>query len=1300
MSHRIIPLTFFLFCTFFGLAQTPAAVKLEGSATLNLNASFVCPPGANPSAGDADQILFPSAQSNDVRFLCFGDSMTIDNIGPVDLSGDPDPSSAPGVTYAFFDCAPTLLATDLATLVTDPCLTDEPDPSPSAFYAVQDLISPSGDATFFNDGQIQNAFNNGGNPVEVWYAAVTIDDFAAFSYEDDGLGGPVGPCLNVNVADAFSIVYLNEIVASNLNNNAGGNGCTGTMEITGGLPEFDGSNYNITVELDTDPSVTGTFAGATTHGETLKFNVPQPGLYNVRISDDVGCGIVVQMDMGGCIPVTFNIPNLGANPGGNVCLNVTVEDFTDIESFQFTMEWDPAVIQFTNLNGIELSNAHLQSFLVSPGLLTVNWVIFPFPVPTTIADGNAPFEICFDVLGGVGTTSPVEITGNLTPIEIATSGMDNQVGIIINNGGVNVISGNILLDFTSCSSTVDASIGEFTITPNGGTAPYDFQWEEVAMPTNNGMGTIPSEGETVTISPLPPGDYSITVTDNTGDLQVGTVNIADVTRILVQLDRMDPSCATSSDGSVNIAQIIGGVTPFTNVWSNGPVNVDMIDNLPAGSYTVTVTDANGCTSTDDQNIGTLPVVLDTFSLTHVTCPGGGSDGAITVVATGGTLDPSNDYTYIWDTGDSGPSISGLAPNIYCVTATDDNMCSDVMCIEVVAPILPSFVQFDSISLVCPNDTNGELQVTFTEGSAPISNYAWSVPGGVGNTLSGIPAGTYTVTVTADDGCTAVSPPATLFAPPQVMIANTVVDPPMCPGETNGSISITISGGIAPNTVVWDDGSTDQTRPGLTCDTSYVVTITDALGCDQIVESIFFTCPPAITVQIVNEVDVTCFSGGTNNGQATAIASGGPVGSTFYNYSWSSGEVELGVQQSTAVQLQRGMNTVTISDGQCGIIETFFIGSPSQLTIDSIAPAEPSCFGDADGSLTVFAAGGIPPYDYQWVDPLVSGPTIDDIAAGTYTVNITDFNNCLFSVDVDLMQPDPFMLSIDSAQVQSVGCSGDSSGVIVTSATGGNSLLGDISYEWVNDVSNTSVANNLPAGTYSITATDIKGCTDDVQFTLAEPDPIFFEIADIEEPACFGFQTVVTIDTAFGGNGPLYNFSVDFGPRRPISFAIPILGGREHTVTVFDDFGCSVEQTVFVDQPQEVTVNLGDDFEIQLGDSAIIEPVFGLGLAIDSIVWTPEALVTCVDSASCLDVSVMPLETTNYQLTLFDTDGCSGSDDITIEVDRNRNVYIPNVFSPNGDGTNDIFRVAIGPGVERVNFMQVYSRWGELLYNFD
>ena len=449
----------------------------------------------------------------------------------------------------------------------------------------------------------------------------------------------------------------------------------------------------------------------------------------------------------------------------------------------------------------------------------------PFPAPMTFPDGETLFQICFDVLGPVGTVTPVEIVSGIIPIEVTHELRNSQIAYIINQGSVTISNSSIDLDLTSCSTTAALSTGSFTIIANTGAQPYSFNWEQIGNTSNNGSGNISlTGGPAEEVSPLPPGNYSITVTDNVGAIQVETIEIADNIALGVQTAIKDPTCSTDSDGEVTITASGGGVAPYTYLWSTGSMDPMMISGLPNGNYSLTITDAMGCTAPGGETLLRFPVVLDTVGLpTHVTCGGGGMDGAVTVVATGGV--ENSTYTYAWDNGDIGPSISNLAPGTYCVTATDDNMCPDVMCIDINAPILPVITSFDSISVTCPNDLNGQLIVHAIPGNVPISNYQWdpNPSGSVDSVLNNIPAGTYFVTVTADDGCMAVDS-ATLFAPAALAV-NVTPTPPTCPDEPNptGQIALTISGGTMPYTILWEDGSTINPISNLSCGDSYSYT---------------------------------------------------------------------------------------------------------------------------------------------------------------------------------------------------------------------------------------------------------------------------------------------------------------------------------------------------------------------------------------------------------------------------------------------------------------------------------------------
>ena len=1296
MTKRLIPVI--LISIFFfteAIAQVPTSAQVETPVGNSANfGSMVCPPGVTAFAGTSDQALFASAQSTDVEFLCLGDSMNIDHLGGQTF-GDPDPSSPPGISYVFYNCPPTVSGSDFATVLTDACLITNPDPGPNTTWVVQNpnpplppLIDIDGNATFINEGLLQTFFN-GGNPVELWFAPVTLDEFATFGFETDGVGGPTGPCINVNTTDAFRVVYLNEIQGTNINTAANGS-CTGSFVAEGGLPEFDGSDYtNISVTLASDPSISAEIPlGGVTHGETVQFVVPQPGVYNVMIEDGKSCEANFTVDMSSCAALTTTASNEFAIPGSMVCVDVTASNFTNILSFQYTVSYDPAILSYSAINPINIP-PDLLFGVPNPGNITVIWNDTNFP-PTgqTIADDVVLYEICFTAIGNLGDVSPITFSGDLTPVEVTAADGNNSLPIgSFFNDGVVILSTNVLaVEISSCSTI--ANSGSFTVSVTGGTAPYNFGWVEQGNPGNTGTGTIPDG----MVTGLAPGIYDVAVMDSGGEIQTASVTIANADPLFAQLDPTNPTCPSSTNGSLSLI-FSGGIAPHSNVWSTGAVDVTEITGLSQGTYSVTVTDNMGCEAVASLGIGSPSISLDTLLLQHINCNGPNDNGAIRVEARGGT----QPFTYVWDTGATTPDINNLIAGIYCVTATDFNGCSFNTCITVNEPTAPQIIQYDSVSVICPSDQSGSLTVIAQPGNAAITSYQWDANAfnQTTATAGGLIGGDYSVTVTDAVGCSTVGM-VSLYVPAPLTV-DVVTTEPNCREDNNGQIQLMLSGSTAPYNIQWENGSTFPVLPSLTCDSTYSVTISGANNCETVVENIYLDCPQAIVVTFTDVEIVTCNNGVPCDGQATAIASGGTAGTGLYNYTWSSGESISNAIQSTAVQLCQSLQTVEVNDGLCSVIDTVDIPSPTPLGIDiaSTFSTPVSCFGDTDGSAMVQATGGTPGYTYAWTNPVSTEQMIDNVAAGNYSVIVTDDNGCNFSFVIEVGEPDLLVASIDNANTVDVVCNGGDNGQVAITWTGGNP--GSETYTWNPNVSTTSTATNLAVGTYAVTVTDQKGCSDELQYMVSEPPAIVAIVPPPIEPMCSGDQTVVTVDTVFGGTGQAYRFSVDFGPPQFITAAIPVLSGT-HTVQVFDSLGCSIEFDLFVDEPLPVLVDLGEDVTIELGDSLQLNPAIGSVFPIDTLLWDPLDFLTCpTNETLCRKPWVKSLETTLYELTVIDANGCVGTDEIIVDIDKNRNVFIPNAFSPNGDGVNDVLKVFTGPGVQQVNFFKIYDRWGEILY---
>ena len=275
----------------------------------------------------------------------------------------------------------------------------------------------------------------------------------------------------------------------------------------------------------------------------------------------------------------------------------------------------------------------------------------------------------------------------------------------------------------------------------------------------------------------------------------------------------------------------------------------------------------------------------------------------------------------------------------------------------------------------------------------------------------------------------------------------------------------------------------------------------------------------------------------------------------------------------------------------------------------------------------------------------------------------------------------------------VSCNGSSDGEITVTPIIGTPPF---SFEWI-DGSITPTVGDLAPGIYTITVTDGSGCTEEVSATITEPPPINLSFSTIE-PECFGDNNgAISIDTIIGGNGP-YTYSLDGLPLQVVSgfpvFA-PFLEAGNYDITIQDSEGCESETTVNVAAPTEFTADLGRDTTILLGDSIDLEVFFNFDP--DSILWTSTFGDACI---SCTAQNVMPTSTSLYSVFASDTSGCNTTTEILITVEKPRRVFIPNAFSPNGDGTNDRFFINSSTEVELITKFTIFDRWGEIVFNVD
>ncbi|NDB35715.1 MAG: hypothetical protein EB023_10360, partial [Flavobacteriia bacterium] len=636
--------------------------------------------------------------------------------------------------------------------------------------------------------------------------------------------------------------------------------------------------------------------------------------------------------------------------------------------------------------------------------------------------------------------------------------------------------------------------GSASVTPSGGTAPFNYLWNTGAIVD--------------TIVNLAPGNYSVILTDDNGCQAFDTVVITVPAILAANAIGNNVTCNGFSNGSAT-ASANGGTAPYSYVWNTGVIGAT-ITNLNPGNYTVTASDANGCTSNANVTITEPTLLLANATGNNITC-NGLNNGSAAVVASGGTAP----YTYQWSTGSTATSITNLALGNYIVTVTDSNGCIATDNVTVTEPTILLAVASGN-NVTCNGFNNGSGSVAPTGGTAPYG-YVWNT-GGINDTITNLAPGSYNVTVTDANGC--ITSANTTITEPAILTATASSTNVTCNGINNGTASVSQTGGTAPYTYLWSNGGMASTISNL-APGSYTVTVTDANGCAT-QSSVNITQPNALVVNSAITLPILC-NGGI--GQINVTASGGvlPYTGTGLN------------------SVNAGTYTYTVVDGNgCNDSTTITITEPSLLTV-SVIGINPLCNGSSNGSATANVNGGTAPYIYNWTN----GSTLNiasGLSAGNYSVTVTDANGCQVSGSVQLTQPNA--LTASSVVSSPILCFGGS-GQVTVSANGGT-----LPYTGTG-------ANIALAGNNTFTVTDANGCTASTTINVPQPTQIVASSAIASAIPCFG-GTGNIIVTAVGGT-PNYSGTGTYN--------VPV---GTYTYTVTDANGCSNATTISITQPTALT----------------------------------------------------------------------------------------------------------------------------------
>ena len=1032
--------------------------------------------------------------------------------------------------------------------------------------------------------------------------------------------------------------------------------------------------------------------------------------------------------------MTIDIGDATGAVGDQVCLPLTVFDPSPITGFQFTITYDPAILEYVPGNNMFSLSGFLGINSNTPGILRVLWDE-PTAMATTPDNGSTLFQICFNIL----SEDPAVVTFSDTPTAIEFSLGTNEVEVDLFPGQVNggaapmIVSADV--SNPSCFGDSDGSI---SLNVTGG-ANLQYTWS-------------PDVSNGPVATGLAAGTYSVTVTNpETAQFTSKTYTLSTLPFNVNVAQTTGVTCNGAADGSITI-ETVGGASPFLIDWSGGLQDGLLTQtNLDSGSYSVTVTDNNGCSmSQTNINIGEpTPLNVSGTPIDITDDPGG-----VNIVVVGGR--PG--YTYAW----TGPNnytstekdiMDVTEAGTYCVTVTDLNNCTDVQCFAISAGLGADVV----IEGGCFGEDNACIDITPTGGNGTYS-YRWSVDGDVFATTQDVcdlAPGDYSVNITS--GTAEVT--LTIEVSEPDMIAGNGTVTPASTGD-NGTITLTPTGGNPGYSFAWADGPTTQNRTGLTSG-EYCVTITDGNDCsvsecytvgaadvtftststrpascsdgeDGVIRLVINNGARPFTVQIeplgtVVEVDsniievlvpagtyeviVTDAQGATlmtneTVGAPAAITATGTVtsdtedtncsgmislaiagGTADYTVNWNS--LQAG---ATISQLCPGEYTATVTDanGCTFTTETFVVALVEE---ELVSITDVSCEDGTDGSIDVTVSGGVEPYIFSWTltgdaTEIANTEDLTNAGAGDYTLTITDATGARLTKNYTIGIAAGFTVTATVTSNYNgfgVSCPDANDGTAVAVISG----QGSFDFEWFrNDetVDTDSILNDAVAGTYLLIVTSGGGCELERTVEITAPDNIVLE-AEIQPISCGDTNDGMISVAPTGGVSP-YFFEWSTGST---SRQITSLGQGTYGLTVTDGNGCIAETSFTLEEPENLLVTFEPTPATEGCNGSIqVLPLGGSG----SYTYFWPQLPN--QGNNPLAEGLCPGE---YTVEVTDNNGCQTETMIArIEDRRFPCLSAREVITPNGDGLNEAFILFCSED-ETVsdNSLEVYNRWGQLVF---
>ena len=1071
-----------------------------------------------------------------------------------------------------------------------------------------------------------------------------------------------------------------------------------------------------------------------------------PNTIQARNEDNQNVGIVPSN--GGINPnapvtdgLTFQIGSATGDVGNMVCLPVIGYEATNIVSFQFRVDYDPARLRYTGPGtDFAFNGLNAGAFNEAPtGSIRVAWAD-GLANGNTVPDGTAIFYLCFEILS--------------TDLTLVTFGdpnfteFENEDGIVdadLLNGQVNGTAAPVIASAgVSAPACRDGNDGSIVLTVSGGNN-LSYRWSP----------NVTTTGPTATN--LSPGNYSVTVTNQTTGLSTSdnyTVPNQGVFGASVG-SVMGVTCNGDSNGSITISTT-GSTGPYLFDWNGSlPDGSATQINLSGGSYSVTVTDDNGCRRTLPNIMVGEPDEIDIIGSPTAIAPGG--TGGITVEVEGGRAP----YDYSWDgpggfSSNSEDLINLTAPGTYCLTVTDNSDCTDVQCFSVMGQLA---VISTVVNVGCADQADGSIDITVSGGSGNY-DYSW----GDGTTiisndqdLTGLNPGEYTVTITS--GSSQITQTVNLDPATPIVIDGTVT--PANSGD-NGAIVLTVTGGTTPYSFLWDDGVTTQNRTGLASG-QHCVTVTDANDCTA--DRCFTVGSAAAAVSSVSTTPTSCSD--SDDGRVRAVLTNVAVPLTVRVE--PTGATSTSPTNTVEVDLPAGTYTLFFTDAQGVMLDTTVsVSAPEPLTANPVVTSDTEDT-DCTGMIVLEIAGGTAPYDVSWSD-MGTGATRSLLCAGDYVAVVTDANGCTLTAGlINVGRIDEELVAITD-----VACEDGTEGGIDVSITGGSTPY---TFAWTRSgtpaevIADTEDLTGQPAGDYRLRITDATGASLTRDYTIGISAGFVADAMVTSDfngfgTTCAGAEDGRIVITLSGQGDFMFEFTRD-GSLVGTDSILDNAAAGTYLATVIDEGGCEASIEVEVTAPPAIVID-GTITDLTCAgetDGVIaIAPSGGVGGY--SVAWSTEAetprisglatgdySVTVTDANGCTSSETYTLTGPEDLAITFEatpaTEGCNGSIQViplggsgnytyvwpqlsdqgnnpfaeglcpgayTVEVSDDNDcqtvvmevvvtdrrfpcLSVRDVISPNGDGLNESFVITCSDGDEALNnSLQIFNRYGQRVYN--